>query len=351
MATIKDIARISGYSIGTVSRVLNHRPDVSEEAKKKIQKVIEEEGFQPNTNAKHLKQQSSSSIMVLISGYGNMFFSELLEQIQKELALNGEDASVVFLDENSDSVAEAVRMCLERRPKGIIFLGGTLDDFKNGFEKVNVPCVLLTNYAKDLGFPLLSSFSTDDREASKQAIRLLAQAGHRKIGVIGGFLEHASIIENRLSGCEEEFRHWNIPFDRKTHYEECRFSMEGGYTAAAELLERCPDITAVFAMGDTIAIGAMRAIKDLGKQIPEDLSVIGYDGIAASLYTSPRLTTVRLDTAQIAERGVQDLLMRINYTKPAVHELVPYQNIYGGSVKNPRIKEVKGHGNSRPEAH
>ena len=122
--TIKDIARLSGYSIGTVSRVINQHPDVSEAARKKILEIIAQENFQPNSNAKHLKQSHSTPITIIVKGSSNLFLETLMEKAEQYLAQSGETANVVFVNERDNEVRQAVQICTERNPKGIIFLGG-----------------------------------------------------------------------------------------------------------------------------------------------------------------------------------------------------------------------------------
>ena len=122
--TIKDIARLSGVGIATVSRVLNDHPDVSKETRRRVMEVVEENGFQPNNNAKHLKQQAGTSIALLVKGSQNMLFADLVERIQALLRDAGRDASVYYLDEDADEVSFALKLCRERKPLGIMFLGG-----------------------------------------------------------------------------------------------------------------------------------------------------------------------------------------------------------------------------------
>ena len=108
--------------------------------------------------------------------------------------------------------------------------------------------------------------------------------------------------------------------------------MEEGYQAAMRLLNRNTAITAIFAMSDLIALGTMRAIYDMGKRVPEDISIVGYDGIALSRYCGPRLTTVQQDTTQLAKKGVDLMLQRINYPYHATHKTTPFHLIEGESV-------------------
>ena len=330
--TIKDIAKLSGYGVATVSRVLNDHPDVSDETRRKVLAVVEEQNFHPNNNAKHLKQQASTSIAVIVKGTQNMLFADLVEKLQALLRDAGQDATVYYLDEDANEVAYACQLCRERRPMGILFLGGDRELFQAAFQDISVPCVLLTNTAGDLNFHNLSSITTDDREASRQAVRFLADRGHRRIGMLGGNWSCFQIGHSRYLGCQQACRELGLPFDGERQCEPCRYSLEEGYAAAKVLLERCPDLTAIFAVSDVTALGAMRALRELGKRVPEDISVIGYDGIAIGQYSLPRLTTVRQDTQRLAQRGVDALLHGIQRKSPPVHELVPFQLIEGESV-------------------
>ena len=149
--TIKDIARLSGVGIATVSRVLNDHPDVSKETRRRVMEVVEENGFQPNNNAKHLKQQAGTSIALLVKGSQNMLFADLVERIQALLRDAGRDASVYYLDEDADEVSFALKLCRERKPLGIMFLGGDLALFQAGFQAIRIPCLLLTSSARALG--------------------------------------------------------------------------------------------------------------------------------------------------------------------------------------------------------
>ena len=330
--TIKDIARLSGCGVATVSRVLNDHPDVSDETRRKVMAVVEEQGFQPNNNAKHLKQQASTSVAIIVKGTQNMLFADLVERLQSLLRDAGQDAAVYYLDEDANEVAYALQLCRERRPMGILFLGGDRELFQAAFQGITVPCVLLTNTAGDLGFDNLSSITTDDREASRQAVRFLAGQGHRHIGMLGGNWSCFQIGHSRYLGCLQACQELDLPFDGDRQCEPCRYSLEDGYAAAKVLLDRCPGLTAIFAVSDVTALGAMRALRDLGKRVPEDISVMGYDGITIGQYSLPRLTTVRQDTQQLAERGVDALLRGITRNSPPVHELVPFQLIEGESV-------------------
>ena len=330
--TIKDIARLSGYGIGTVSRVLNNHSDVSDKARKKIMEVIEESNFQPNTNARHLKRQSASSLSIIVKGNQNMLFADILEKMQMLFSRNGENAEVSYIDEDANEVECALSLCRDRNPKGIIFLGGNLDYF-DAFDSIEVPCVLLTNSAGSLNISNLSSFYTDDEEASYQVGSYLIKQGHKKIGVIGGTLSATQISSSRYEGCLRSFKENGIDFEEKKAYIPCRYSMEDGYQAAKKLLKQVSGVPAIIALSDTIAVGAMRAICDAGKRVPDDISVVGFDGISLSNYCIPRLTTIRQDTDRMAREGVELMLRQIHYPGEGRDVSVPFQLLERESVR------------------
>ena len=330
--TIKDIARLSGCGVATVSRVLNHHPDVSEETRRRVMGIVEENGFQPNNNAKHLKQQAGTSIAVIVKGSQNMLFTDLVERIQTLLRDAGRDSSIYYLDEDADEVSYALKLCRERKPMGILFLGGDLELFQTEFQPITIPCLLMTNSAKDLGFENLSSITTDDEEAAFQVVHFLAERGHRHIGILGGNWSCAQISYSRFQGCQRACQALELPFDAERQYEPCRYSMSEAYGATQRLLERCPSLTAIFSVSDVMAMGAIRALRDLGKRVPEDISVVGYDGVSMADYLVPRLATVRQNTQQMAERGVDVLLRNIERQNRPFHEVVPFQLIAGESV-------------------
>lgn len=331
--TIKDIAKLSGYGIGTVSRVLNNHPDVSDKARKKIMAVIEESNFQPNSNARQLKRQAASALAIIVKGNQNMLFADILEKVQIYLSKNGETAEVFYIDEDANEVECAIALCKDRNPKGVIFLGGNLDYFGDEFESIKVPSILLTNSAGNLSISNLSSFYTDDEEASYILTKYLINNGHRIIGVIGGTLSTTQISLSRYNGCQRAFEEYGISFDKDVGYVPCRFSMGEGYQAGKRLLKQLPDITAIVAFSDTIAIGAMRAISDAGKKIPEDISIVGFDGISLSNYCIPRLTTIMQDTDRIATEGVEFMLRQIHYPSEGRDISIPFQLIERESVR------------------
>jgi LacI family transcriptional regulator len=330
--TIKDIARISGYSVGTVSRVLNSRPDASPAAKEKILAVVEQYHFRLNNNAKHLKQQSSSSVAVIVKGTKNMLFATLVERIQELARAGGYACLIYYIDEDGNELEQAMQIIQDRKPLGLVFLGCNPGYFQKSFSAIDLPCVLLTNSAAELDFPNLSSVCTNDSEAAATAVSTLIALGHKRIAVLGGRMGCSAAATARFQGCLRAFESYGIPFEPECQHETARFAMGSGYAAMERLLDKMPDLTAVFAMSDVQAVGGIRALHDRGLRVPEDISVMGFDGIEMGNYLTPKLATVEQDARRMADRGMEILFERITRSGGPVHEYVPFSLRAGESI-------------------
>lgn len=333
MVTIKDIAREAGYSVSTVSRVLNHRNDVSPDAREKIEEIVAKFNFVPNNNAKHLKQSNSKAIGVLVKGISNMLFASIVEEIQRMIEKTEYTLVVSYLDEDADEVEQAILLCRERKPLGLLFLGGNPDYFEEEFAGVDVPCVLVTNRANQMPFDNLSSVATDDIEAARCAVDALFDAGHEKIGILGGNIEKSYTSHQRFAGCLESFENHGRKLNVELCYEKARFSYDSAYRGMERLLAKYPDLTAVFAMSDVMAIGAIRALRDMKYRIPEDISVIGFDGTTLAEYYNPKLATIKQQYSTLATRSVEILFGQIELKKEPVHEIVPFEFVSGESIR------------------
>ncbi len=322
--TIKDLAAKTGYSVGTVSRALNDHPNVSEKARKAILEAALESGFQLNLNAKQLKQQRSSNILVMVKGLQNELFGELMEDIQHFIAQTPYQLVMDYEDEDINEVRRGVQLCRERKPLGIIFLGGNNQNFVSDFREIDVPCVLVTGDASQLNLSNLSSVATDDFEAGRTAIETLIKMGHRKIAIIGGDRDISDTSRLRYEGCLQAFKTHGIEFDPQRDYEGGKYTYLDGYRATHALLARGGQYTAVFAMADVTAIGAIRAMWERGLRVPEDVSIIGMDGLRLSDYMVPQLATIRQPVRHMAQRSVEILLAAITRQAEPCHELIPF---------------------------
>lgn len=330
--TIKDLARETGYSVGTISRVLNHQPNVSDKARRIIMEAVERNGFILNTSAKNLKQQQSETIIAVIKGNYNELFSAMVESLQALLMETRYTLITDFMDEDDNEVLRARQLCHDKKPQGILFLGGNEKNFRDDFDKIDIPCVLVTNDAADFGFDNLSSVTTDDCMAADCAVEYLLANGHERIALIGG-TPVSDTSQRRRRGWETAQLKHGIVQEEFGPYIGGRYSFKSGYVAMKKLIESGKKVSAVFAMADVLAIGVISAIHDCGMRVPEDISVVGFDGLQLGEYYCPKLTTIEQSVEQMAKRSVEMLMDCIENGAPAKHESVPFRLNRRESVK------------------
>ena len=321
--TIKDLAEKTGYGVATVSRVLNNHPSVSEKARQAILKAVEESGFQTNSNAKQLKAHAKS-ILVVVKGTANEMFSEMVETIQSLVAQTHYPLHVDYMDEDANEVLRAIQLLPEKKPLGILFLGGNTRNFLEDFARIDVPCVLVSSSGAGLPFANLSSVTTDDRQATRCAMDSLIALGHRKFVIVGGDRETSDIGRLRYEGCLESFRRHGVEYDEELDYKGVRFSYQDGYDATQQLIASGREFTALFAVADVMAIGAIRALHNNGLRVPQDVSVMGFDGLPLSSFLVPQLSTVIQSRQEMARRSVEILINCMEHGAPGCHETVSY---------------------------
>lgn len=331
--TIKDIARESGCAIGTVSRVLNNHPDVSEETRKKVLEVVNKYDFVLNTNAKQLKQQERKTIVIIVKGSSSILLNSLLEKIQKKIEALPYTASVVVIDELDNEAKVANRIYYEQKPIGMIFLGGSPDYFEEDYLKTKIPSVIISTECMGIDNSNLSSVSTNNFDACEFSTNYLIKNGHTKIGVIGGNFQSSGLTQIRFAGFLSAMEKAGLNFDKEKHYASAKYSMEGGAEATKELLTKFPDVTAIFTMADVMAMGCIRQLQDMGIKVPEQISVIGFDGLELAEYFCPRIATIKQQEDELVNVGLKVLLDSIENKAEPVHKYIPFEFIPGESVK------------------
>ena len=330
--TIKDIARKAGVSVTTVSRVLNKRPDVNQATREKVERVMAECRFVGNANARGLKQPDGDLIAIILRGRENPFLNALAEAMLAQT--QGLKASFLteFVDEQADEFQAAVRLSHEKRVKGFIFVGGRIDDRADVLQDMDAPMVFTTISAEKAAFPRAASVYIDDRAMGREAMQTLLDAGHTRIAIFGGIRVGDDGFAKRYAGAMDALQAAGVPFDEE-RFVQTRFSMAGAYDTAQAFFSAKPDTTAVFAMSDTVAMGVIRALTDMGKSVPGDVSVIGYDGIEMGKFFVPRLTTIEQPVNDIARESIQVLMDMLEENKPPRHIVVDAKLVERESVR------------------
>ena len=306
---IRDIARISGVGVSTVSRVLNNHPDVKESTRENVLRVIKESNYVPNNSARILKQNNTKNIGVLVKGVFNPFFSELINVIGSKI---NEKNYTMILQQNDyvleHEVENIISFVKEKRLQGIICLGGNFIDLdEDSFKNINVPVVLTSvNTVSPLGRDKYSTVGIDNLQASYSATEYLIKKGHTNIALMIGEENDFCVSWWRYKGYIKALREYDIEvnddnlligdYDTKKAYEE-----------TLKFLKRRKDITAIFAISDFMAIGAARAVVDSGLVVGKDVSILGFDGMDISCYYNPGISTIKQPKKEMAEKSVEIL--------------------------------------------
>lgn len=333
--TIRDVAQLAGVSVTTVSRVLNHRPDVNAATREKVERVMVECNFVGNANARSLKQLDGDVAALILRGRSNPFLSGLAETMLQF----AREADISFLmesiDEKDDEFQTALRLMHEKRARGFIFIGSRLDERLEVLRGQDVPMVFATVNAVNAGLPRAASVSIDDRRMGREAMEMLIRAGHTKIAIFGGSRNQGDGLADRYIGAREACEQAGVPFD-ETRYVETRFSLEDAYNAARNFFATRSDTTAVFAMSDMVAMGVIRALKDISRRVPEDVSVVGFDGVEMGKYFIPSLSTIVQPQEEIARQSVDVLLDMMEKDGSARHLTVTAAPLLRESIASPR---------------
>ena len=292
--TIKDIARVCGVSVSTVSRVLNDHPDVSAANREKVLAAVREHHFVPNTSARELVKAPVDGIGLVVRGVGNPFFTGIIHAVEEACDAAGYTMVMRQIHSGDDELSAAAELVASKRLRGLILLGGCFDYDPHDVARLKVPfvCCTFTNSFGTLRTDEYASVSINDQKEAYKAVKMLAGRGHRKIAIILDRLQDHSISQLRYKGYCQAPEDSGLTLDMELVEETVDYDMSAGYRGMERLLDRRNDFTAVFVISDAMAIAAMKALRDRGRRVPEDCSVVAIDGIDMSAYTVPTLTTL-----------------------------------------------------------
>jgi LacI family transcriptional regulator, repressor for deo operon, udp, cdd, tsx, nupC, and nupG len=334
MSTIQQVARTAGVSTATVSRALSNPEIVSEATRRKVQNAVEALHYSPNAAARSLRTLRSGKLLVTVPDIANPFFSLIIQGIED--AAHREGYAVLLGDTGHDEEREEhYALILQRKEaEGLIFLGHRLPQSLRHLldqRSSTAPIVNGCEFSPRLGVP---SVHIDNAAAAQHAMSHLYGLGHRRIGVITGPLV-SPLSRHRLRGVKSR-----ATAERAMHHLtvfQGDFSIASGLAGAAELMARKDPPTAIFCFNDEMAIGVLDHARRIGLQVPDDLSVIGFDDIRFSRYLVPALTTVSQPMLQIGQETVRLMLeiLRDASRRPESVTL-PHKLMIRESTANPR---------------
>ncbi|RPJ27633.1 MAG: LacI family transcriptional regulator [Chloroflexi bacterium] len=320
-----DVARLAGVSRATVSYVLNGltegRVPISDETRQRVLDAIEELGYEPDARAQALRSGSTKTIALIIPDLRNPHFCEYATGIEEAARASGYHLLLSSTTLNDEYAVDIFKDLARRRFDGLILASSFIlesDEAQATLEQVRKRGLPIVELSENYG---VDSAAADYREATKEVMSYLLSLEHRRIGLIYGVGGH-ELAEDRLQPYRASLEAAMIPFDAD-FVMECGPTIEDGYQAATKLLELTSRPTAILAVNDLLAMGALRAAADLGMHVPNDLSLVGYDDIPMANYLVPRLTTVTKDAHTLGTQAFELLLARMQNPD------LPRQQIHG----------------------
>lgn len=306
MTPIQEVAKKANVSVATVSRVLNNNPYVKEETRERVAKVIKELKYSPNLSGRILRRNETKVILVLLNTISNPFFSKAITGIRHVADKMGYLIMICNTDSDPKKETEFLNLLKFKQADGAIII--TQETDVNKLEEIGAsyPIVQCFEYHES---DSLSYVSIDNETAAYEAVSYLTSIGHRRIGFVGCNAPYSS-AKQREQGYMKALHDANIELDQ-TLMIRGDYGFNSGYECAGRLLEQAQAPTAIFAISDMQAIGVIKALKNKGIRVPQDISVVGFDNISFSAIYDPGVTTISQPAHKIGSRAMSLLIDHI----------------------------------------
>lgn len=301
MATIKDVAKLADISVATVSRYINKNGYVSSKSKLAIEKAIHELNYKPNQIARSLSTKQMHIIGLIVPDISNPFFPELARAIEDTALKEGYTVILCNSDENAEKELHYIETLQQKYIAGFIIATNQLPIEQ--YRKLNVPIVLLDRVL-EIDLP---SVTSKNQQGAETAIHYLIDRHVKEVAFFSG-PKNLEPVQQRLAGFKKGIFEKNL----KSHIFESPFDFLEAEKIALEALVKYPTIDGVFASSDMIAMGVLKAAHKLGIRVPEELQIVGFDGIAIGEIVTPGLTTVAQNIYALGEAATKMLVQQIN---------------------------------------
>jgi LacI family transcriptional regulator len=318
--TIKDVARQAGVSIQTISRVINNRPDVSPQTRKRIQAVIKEMGYQPFTNARGLAAKRTYTLGLVTADFSDFWFSQVVTGAEKEAQEHGYGFMLGNSTCDPKDEPKFMRLLTQRHVEGVLFIRANCENeyiHLLRLKEFGVPVVTTGHHLPETG---LAMVDVDNVGGGLKATEYLISLGHKRIAMLTGPSDWKS-VHDRTEGYLLALQNAAIPADQELILNGS-WLHRSGYENTKKLLEKGITFTSIFAHNDRIARGAIHALYEAGLKVPEDISVIGYDDIPEAEFSDPPLTTIRQPAAEIGQAATKFLIQMIEDSNVAPKQIM-----------------------------
>ncbi|MGX9417063.1 substrate-binding domain-containing protein [Vibrio sp. RC27] len=299
MATIKDVARLAGVSVATVSRVINHSPKASQSSIDSVTVAMKSLGYRPNAAARALVSQSSNTIGILVSDVSDPFFGSLVKAVDNVAQENGKQILIGNGYHEADKERKVIELLINNRCDALVIHSKRLSDQELiSFSKEIPSLVLINRHIPEIADRCIS---LDNEKGAYIATEYLIQQGHRNIACIAS-THHIEDAQQRINGYLAALKAHGIVLN-SDYIESAEPNSEGGEKAMSDLLCKSIDISAVVAYNDNMAAGAISVLEEHNVALPDAMSVIGFDDATIARYVRPRLTTILYPIQEMAEKA------------------------------------------------
>jgi len=332
---IKDIAREAGVSTATVSHVINKTKYVTDETRERVQQAIKKFNYHPNAHAQMLALGKSKIIGLLVSDISNPFFPEIIKSIEATVFEKGYNLILLNTNYDAERAVEYVHRLIQMKVAGIVLMTAEFDDALIAEAKRKKTSIVF----HDLGVvgEKMSNVILDYAVGIEEAVQHLVSLGHKNIAHISGSHEIHSGRVREEAFVKAMKKHF--PKGKTPKIYEGDFRFEGGRRAAHQMLEEKDVPTAVVVANDMMALGAMQELKSAGLQVPQDISIVGFDDIAFAALSEPPLTTVCSPRVEIGRRAVEALMLTIDHPhQQGIEVRIPTYLLKRSSTAPPRKK-------------
>jgi LacI family transcriptional regulator len=308
MATIRDVAKRAGVAPITVSRVINRSASVSAETRERVEKAIQELGYVPNRLARSLRLRRTHTLALVVTDITNPFWTTVVRGVEDAAQDAGFTVILCNTDESEAKQEQYLDVLCQKRVDGILLVPARSSaQLVDWIQKQDMPVVILDRRVCSDQVDVVRG---DSQEGACQLVRHLLSLGHRRVAVLSG-PKDVSTAEDRVLGYRKALAEAGVEV-RADWVLYGRFSKESGYEMTRQVLDTSPRPTALFAGNNFIAIGALRALRDAGLRVPEDVSVVAFDDLMADLAVEPFLTVVDQPSYEMGQQAAELLLARLS---------------------------------------
>ena len=321
--TIKDVAKIADVSPSTVSRVISDSPNISQETKERVKKVMEKINYHPNKIARSLVNQQTNTIGLVMSrstdmAFSNPFFSEIISGIARIAKSKHYNLLISASEDYYTEYEETIELVKNGSVDGLLLMASRINDqLLKSLQSFNEPFVLIGRSPEHTDIPRIDN---DNIKAAFKMVKYLIEKNNKDIAIISGPAEYI-VSQDRIHGYKTALAEYNINYNSNL-IQYTDFSYESGYQAAEKLLNLQQNIDVIFALDDLLAISAINCIKDKNLDIPENIGVVGFNDQPIASYIEPNLTTVKVPIMDMGLKATEMLIKMINNNEYQGEELI-----------------------------